>query len=56
MMKRQRIFKMIGLLAVALLLATPAEARKKPTYEITLKINNGRDTIIEFARKLIYEL
>ena len=50
MMKHRRIFKTIGLLAVALLLAMPAEARKKPTYEITLKINNGRDTLMYMGR------
>ena len=49
-MKHRRIFKTIGLLAVALLLTMPAEARKKPTYEITLKINNGRDTIMYLGR------
>ncbi len=30
----------------ALLLALPAQARKKPTYEITLKINGCRDSVM----------
>ena len=50
MKNNKRLFKTIGLLAVVLLLATPAEARKKNTYEISLKINNGRDTVMYLGR------
>ena len=31
---------------MVMLLAVPAQARKKPTYEITLKINGGRDSVM----------
>lgn len=41
-----RLFKLTLLTLLALLLAIPAQARKKPNYEITLKINKGVDTMM----------
>ena len=42
----KRFVKITILLALALLLSIPAQARKKNQYEITLKINGGRDSIM----------
>lgn len=41
-----RLLKFILLTLLALLVAQPAQARKKPNYEITLKINRGVDTMM----------
>ena len=41
---RTNKFALLALLAVVL--AMPSYARKKPTYEITLKINNGYDSVM----------
>ena len=38
--------KLTLLTLLALVLALPAQARKKPNYEITLKINKGVDTLL----------
>ena len=38
--------KLTLLTLLALVLALPAQARKKPNYEITLKINKGVDTML----------
>ena len=40
------LFKSSACLLLLLLLALPTQARKKPTYEITLKINNCRDSVM----------
>ena len=41
-----RIYKPALLTLLAVMLALPTYARKKPTYEITLKINNGYDSVM----------
>ena len=41
-----RIIKSALLLLMAVLMAVPVQARKKPKYEITLTINNGRDSVM----------
>lgn len=41
-----RLVKTITCLLLALSVTVPAMARKKPLYEISLKINNGRDTVM----------
>ena len=40
------LFKLSASILLAMLMVLPAQARKKPTYDITLKINNGRDSIM----------
>lgn len=42
----ERQFKVVLLALLALLLALPAQARKKVNYEITLKIDKGTDTML----------
>ena len=41
-----RIIKATLFFALALMLALPAQARKKQGYEITLSINHGKDTMM----------
>ena len=43
---KTKLFKLSACFLLMLLIALPSYARKKPTYEITLKINNGRDTLM----------
>ena len=40
------LFKLSACFVLGMLLALPTQARKKPTYEITLKINNCRDSLM----------
>ena len=42
----KRIIRTTILLALALLVAFPSQARKKNQYEITLTINGGKDTLM----------
>lgn len=42
----KRLLKSAMLMLLALLVASPLQARKKPKYDITLTINNGRDTVM----------
>ncbi len=42
----KRFFKIATLLSLALLVALPAQARKKNKYEITLTIKGGADTVM----------
>ena len=39
-------FKLSACFLLLVLMALPTQARKKPTYEITLKINGGRDSVM----------
>ena len=41
-----RRFKLLAVMLFLAVLALPAQARKKNNYEITLKINGGRDTVM----------
>ena len=41
-----KILKLALLLLLALLVASPLQARKKPKYEITFTINKGRDSVM----------
>jgi len=41
-----RILKTAALLVLALMVALPAQARKKNKYEITLTINHGKDSVM----------
>ncbi|MBQ6068217.1 MAG: DUF4369 domain-containing protein [Bacteroidales bacterium] len=43
---KRHISKLFICIALSLLAAMPLQARKKPTYQITLKINGGRDTLM----------
>lgn len=42
----KHLFRTVCLAALALLVAWPAQARKKPQYQITLTINNCRDSVM----------
>lgn len=43
---KTNLFKLSACFLLMVLMALPTQARKKPTYEITLKINGCRDTLM----------
>lgn len=43
---KTQMLKTFLLVMLALVVCLPAQARKKPTYQITLKINHGQDTMM----------
>ena len=47
-----KMIKSILLLLLAVLMAMPAQARKKPKYEITLTIKNGKDSVMYMGHYL----
>ena len=44
--KKNYLFKLTACFFLTMLMALPVQARKKPTYEITLKINGCRDSVM----------
>ncbi len=43
---KTNLLRLSACFLLMMLMALPMQARKKPTYEITLKINGGRDTLM----------